>query len=81
MEIGIRAAVGAKQKHILVQFLTEAALLTLIGGIVGIAAGLITIFIMKKLVAPWELVVTAEAVLLPLLIASLTGIFFCSYPV
>ena len=78
-EIGIRRAVGAKQKHILVQFLTEAALLTLIGGIVGIAAGLITIFIMK-LVAPWELVVTAEAVFLPLLIASLTGIFFGSYP-
>jgi len=78
-EIGIRRAVGAKQKHILVQFLTEAALLTVIGGIIGIAAGLMTVFAMK-LAAPWELVITAEAVFLPLLIASLTGIFFGSYP-
>jgi putative ABC transport system permease protein len=62
-----------------VQFLTEAALLTVIGGIIGIAAGLVTVFIMK-LVAPWELVITGEAVVLPLLIASLTGVFFGSYP-
>ena len=78
-EIGIRRAVGARQKHILLQFLTEAALLTFFGSIIGIVVGLIVIFIMKHM-APWELIITAEAVLLPLAIASLTGIFFGSYP-
>lgn len=78
-EIGIRRAVGAKQKHIMLQFLTEASLLTFSGGIIGIAAGLITVFILRQ-VSPWELVITAKAIILPLIIASLTGIFFGSYP-
>lgn len=78
-EIGIRRAVGAKQKHILFQFLTEASLLTFTGGVIGIIAGLITVFILKQ-IAPWELVITAKAIILPLIIASLTGVFFGSYP-
>jgi len=78
-EIGIRRAVGAKQKHILLQFLTEASLLTVAGGIIGIVAGLITVFILKQ-VAPWELLITSKAIILPLIISSLTGIFFGSYP-
>jgi putative ABC transport system permease protein len=78
-EIGIRRAVGAKQKHILLQFLTEASLLTFTGGIIGIVAGLITVVILRQ-IAPWELAITAKAIILPLIIASLTGIFFGSYP-
>lgn len=78
-EIGIRRAVGAKQKHILMQFLTEASLLTFSGGVIGIVAGLITVCIMKY-AAPWELAITPKAILLPLAISSLTGIFFGSYP-
>ncbi len=78
-EIGIRRAVGAKQKHILVQFLTEASLLTFTGGIIGIGAGLIAVFVLK-LASPWELVITAQAIILPLIISSLTGIFFGSFP-
>jgi putative ABC transport system permease protein len=78
-EIGIRRAVGAKQKHILLQFLTEASLLTFTGGLIGIIAGLITVFILKQ-VAPWELIITAKAIILPLIISSLTGVFFGSYP-
>ncbi|RJP84591.1 MAG: FtsX-like permease family protein [Desulfobacteraceae bacterium] len=78
-EIGIRRAVGAKQKHILMQFLAEASLLTVSGGAIGIIGGLITVYIMKY-TAPWELVITVKAILLPLVISSLTGIFFGSYP-
>ncbi len=78
-EIGIRRAVGAKQQHILFQFLAEASLLTFTGGIIGILSGLITVFILKQ-VAPWELIITVKAILLPLIISSLTGIFFGSYP-
>ena len=78
-EIGIRRAVGAKQKHILVQFLTEACLLTFSGGVIGIVAGLMAVCIMKY-AAPWELAITPKAILLPLAISSLTGIFSGSYP-
>jgi putative ABC transport system permease protein len=78
-EIGIRRAVGAKQRHILVQFLTEASLLTFSGGVIGIIFGLFTVFVMKT-AGPWEMAITPKAILLPLVIACLTGIFFGSYP-
>jgi len=78
-EIGIRRAVGAKQRHILMQFLTEASLLTFSGGVIGIVTGLFTVFIMKT-AGPWEMAITLKAILLPLFISSLTGIFFGSYP-
>jgi putative ABC transport system permease protein len=78
-EIGIRRAVGAKQRHILVQFLTEASLLTFSGGVIGIILGLFTVFVMKT-AGPWEMAITPKAILLPLVISSLTGVFFGSYP-
>ena len=40
-EIGLKKAIGAKKSHIMAQFLTEAAVLTSLGGAVGVAAGLI----------------------------------------
>lgn len=78
-EIGIRRAVGAKQKHILAQFLAEASLLTLAGGVIGILLGLFAVFVMQ-IVGPWAMAVTPGAILLPLALATLTGVFFGSYP-
>ncbi len=78
-EIGIRMAVGATERAILLQFLTEAVVLSLSGGIIGIAIGvaaslLITVF------AGWSTSVSFGAILLSVLFATGVGVFFGFYP-
>jgi len=78
-EIGIRRAIGAKRKQIIIQFLIETAVLSTIGGFVGIGVGvfiplLITYFAgMPTVITPW-------GILLPLLISASIGIIFGLYP-
>ncbi len=78
-EIGVRRAVGATQKDIVYQFLTESVILTVIGGIIGLLLGVATVFFVE-LVAGWLVKVTILAVLLPFLLAVFAGIFFGIYP-
>jgi putative ABC transport system permease protein len=78
-EIGIRLAVGAKQKDILWQFLVEALLLSLSGGVVGIVLGLVGSQLVSS-AAGWPLLVSWEAVALAFLFAGAVGIFFGFYP-
>ncbi len=78
-EIGLRMAVGARQRHILLQFLIEAVTLSLIGGIIGIALGVggseaISYF------AEWRTLVAPEAIALAFGFAAGIGIFFGFYP-
>jgi putative ABC transport system permease protein len=76
-EIGIRKAVGARRSDILVQFLVEAVLVSLLGGIAGVFAGLIgshfTIAGIKPVVAPYSVVLAFGA-------SVLIGLFFGTYP-
>ena len=78
-EIGIRRSVGARQRHIVIQFLIESILLTLTGGIVGILFGTVCILIIGK-ISPWPVLITPGSILLPLIISSVTGICSGSYP-
>ncbi|MEZ4547453.1 MAG: FtsX-like permease family protein [Thermodesulfobacteriota bacterium] len=78
-EIGIRMAVGAKPKDIMVQFLIEAILLSLTGGVIGIAAGIAGSKIASSLTG-WETVISPGSVLLSFGFAALIGIFFGIYP-
>jgi putative ABC transport system permease protein len=78
-EIGIRLAVGAKQKDILWQFLVEALLLSLSGGVVGIVLGLAGSQLVSS-AAGWPLLVSWEAVALAFTFAGAVGIFFGFYP-
>ena len=78
-EIGLRMAVGARGRDILLQFLVEAVTLSLLGGVVGIALGLagsraITYFV------DWRTVVAPEAIALAFAFAAAVGIFFGFYP-
>jgi putative ABC transport system permease protein len=78
-EIGLRMAVGARGRDILSQFLIEAVTLSLIGGAVGVAAGIggaraVSYF------AEWSTVIQAGAIPLALAFASVVGIFFGFYP-
>ncbi|MFN4182352.1 MAG: ABC transporter permease [bacterium] len=78
-EIGIRRAVGASRTDILLQFLVEAVVISLSGGILGIFVG----FLLGKaitLYAGWSTVFSLSAVLVSFLVATLTGIIFGLYP-
>jgi len=78
-EIGIRRAVGATREHIVVQFLTEAVILTSAGGIIGVVLGLAGVSLVSAF-AGWQVAVTAWALLLPLAMSVLAGVFFGLYP-
>jgi putative ABC transport system permease protein len=78
-EIGIRMAVGAKEKDIMIQFLIEAILLSLTGGLIGIAVGISGSKITTSFTG-WQSVISPESVLLSFGFAALIGIFFGIYP-
>jgi putative ABC transport system permease protein len=78
-EIGIRMAIGARGRDILLQFLIEAITLSVIGGIVGIASG----FGVSKLIAAqtsWPTLVPSEWVVCAFFVSAAVGIFFGFYP-
>ncbi|HEX3835131.1 MAG TPA: ABC transporter permease, partial [Solirubrobacteraceae bacterium] len=76
-EIGIRKAVGARRRDILVQFVVEAVLVSLLGGTAGVLAGVIgsqfTIAGVSPVIAPYSVALAFGAALL-------TGLFFGTYP-
>jgi len=78
-EIGIRRAVGATRKDIMVQFLAEAVILTGAGGIIGLGCGLAAVMFFSAL-AGWRTAFTLGGILLPLLLSIGVGIFFGLYP-
>jgi putative ABC transport system permease protein len=78
-EIGIRMAIGAKARHILLQFLVEATTLSMLGGLAGAIVG-ITSAKAISFFADWPTVVSASAVLGSVLFSGAVGIFFGFYP-
>src|SRR5262245_24101866 len=78
-EIGLRVALGARARDILLQFLIEAATLSGIGGAVGIALGVVLAAISASL-AGWPTVIRAEAVVLSAACSIAIGVFFGFYP-
>jgi ABC-type antimicrobial peptide transport system permease subunit len=78
-EIGLRKAIGAKTKDISLQFLLEAAVITIIGGIIGIILGWLISFAISK-IAGISTSVSLFAILLSFGISGLIGIVFGYYP-
>ena len=78
-EIGVRRAVGARKTDILLQFLFEAAFLSLGGGAIGVLLGIVAAKLVSEF-ARWPTVVQPGAVLLAFGFASLIGLFFGFYP-
>ncbi|MBK9144634.1 MAG: ABC transporter permease [Candidatus Melainabacteria bacterium] len=78
-EIGIRKAVGARQSDIMLQFVVEAAVLSLAGGIFGIGLGYLGAYGLKSVVQ-YETVVTAWSVIIAFFTSILVGLFFGIYP-
>lgn len=78
-EIGLRKAVGAKTSDILVQFLIEALLLTLVGGLLGIGLGAAIGAIASKFIC-FSAIMTNSSVILAVGISAAIGIIFGIYP-
>ncbi len=78
-EIGVRMALGARGRDIMFQFLTEAVILSVGGGAVGVAIGLGTTWFARE-VARTAAVATLESVLLAFGFSVFTGLFFGGYP-
>jgi putative ABC transport system permease protein len=78
-EIGVRRAVGAHRRDILNQFLVEAVVVSLAGGLIGIAVGVIGSYVIGY-VFQWSILVSVTAILPAFLFAGAIGIFFGYYP-
>jgi putative ABC transport system permease protein len=78
-EIGIRMAVGATPSDVLGQFLIEAVVLALLGGVVGVGLGIAAAVGVAR-VAGWPAIVSPGIILLAFAVTTAVGIFFGYYP-
>lgn len=78
-EIGIRKAIGAKERDILSQFLIEAVIMSILGGVMGVGAGFLTSSVVERF-TDYKTIVEPYSVALALGFAALVGIFFGFYP-
>jgi macrolide transport system ATP-binding/permease protein len=78
-EIGLRMAIGARRFHVLLQFLAEAVLLSVTGGMAGILAG-VAASLAISVIAGWPAPISAAAVVIGFVFAAMVGIFFGYYP-
>jgi putative ABC transport system permease protein len=83
-EIGLRKALGARKRDILIQFLTESSLLSLFGGLIGIAFGWLISFVVEKVAiasgTPFYPRIGLDAILLATIFSAAVGLFFGIYP-
>jgi putative ABC transport system permease protein len=78
-EIGLRMSIGARGKDILLQFLMEAVLISITGGIIGVLLGFISTWVVT-LTLGWPTIVSESSVVLSFVVCAITGIFFGYYP-
>ena len=78
-EIGIRMAIGAREKDILLQFLLEACVISIVGCVIGVALGLGGALLVKKMVGA-EILISMQSIVLAFSVAASVGVFFGYYP-
>ncbi len=78
-EIGIRMAVGARTRHILLQFLVEAVVVSMVGGAIGVLVGILGTSLIARL-AEWPTLLSAPAMALAFLFSATVGVVFGFYP-
>jgi len=78
-EIGIRMAIGAREKDILLQFLLEACVISIVGCVIGVALGLSGAMLIKKMFGA-EILISMQPIVLAFSVAASVGVFFGYYP-
>lgn len=78
-EIGLRMSVGAQKEYVLIQFLTESVILSLIGGLLGIILGIIVSYIISLFLG-WVFVVNISSIIISFGVCFVEGVFFGWYP-
>ncbi len=78
-EIGLRMAVGARGTDILLQFLVEAILISLTGGIIGVVLGITSSSLVSYFLS-WPTLVSESSIVLSFMVCGVTGVFFGYYP-
>ena len=78
-EIGLRMAVGAKRRHILLQFLIEGIIMTVIGGVIGVLGGMGAAKALTRMVG-WPTIISWQAMATAFVFSVVVGLFFGLYP-
>ena len=78
-EIGLRMSIGARGIDILLQFLIEAIVISITGGIIGVLFGVISSKVITAILS-WPTLVSQSSILLSFIVCAVTGIFFGYYP-
>ena len=78
-EIGIRMAIGARRNDILLQFMTEAVLLTMLGGVIGIILGASGATVVSRILS-WPTLISIQSITVAFFFSGAVGIFFGFYP-
>lgn len=83
-EIGLRKAVGARNRHIITQFLIESVFLTLVGGVIGIIFGIFVSFLASVIINylgySWQFLISIGSIVLATSVAVAIGLLFGLYP-
>jgi putative ABC transport system permease protein len=78
-EIGIRMAIGAKGRDVLLQFMIESIVISFIGGLIGILLGIVASWLVGKF-GGWPIVITLSSIILSFVFSAAIGLFFGWYP-
>jgi putative ABC transport system permease protein len=78
-EIGLRMAVGSKPSDVMIQFITEALLLAVVGGLLGTIVGIVGSIVIAR-VAHWPVLIGPDAIIAATAVSGAVGVFFGYYP-
>ena len=78
-EIGLRMSIGARERDILMQFLIEAIMISITGGLIGVALGITAAQLISSLLH-WPILISETSIILSFFVCGFTGIFFGYYP-